>query len=92
MMRFQDAAATTGGDAIGGSNEDEFAATDGHGDSHTGTEMSNIDLLSYVGDMIYELQLMTERTGCATLLGLLALARSEAMVRQQALALRQALR
>jgi hypothetical protein len=45
-------------------------------------QISNADLIRYVGDMVDELHLMCQRTGCATLLGLLALARAEAMLQQ----------
>jgi hypothetical protein len=46
------------------------------------TQISNADLLLYISDMVEELQVMCERTGCSTLLGLLALARSEAVLQQ----------
>jgi hypothetical protein len=45
---------------------------------------SNADLLRYVGDMVEELQVMSSRTGCSTLTGLLALARAEAMLQERA--------
>jgi hypothetical protein len=46
-------------------------------------QISNADLVRYVGDMVDELHLMCQRTGCTTLLGLLALARAEAMLQQR---------
>jgi hypothetical protein len=49
----------------------------------TASQISDADLLRYVGDMVEELQFMCDRTGCTTLTGLLALARAEAMLQQR---------
>jgi hypothetical protein len=49
----------------------------------TTSQISNADLLRYVGDMVEELQFMCDRTGCTTLTGLLALARAEALLQQR---------
>jgi hypothetical protein len=49
----------------------------------TASQISDADLLRYVGDMVEELQFMCDRTGCTTLTGLLALARTEAMLQQR---------
>ncbi len=54
------------------------------------SQISNSDLLRYVGDMVDELHHMCQRTGCTTLLGLLALARTEAALQQLAVASRRA--
>jgi hypothetical protein len=43
-----------------------------------GSQISDVDLLRYVADMLEELQYMCQRTKCSTLLGLLELARAEA--------------
>jgi hypothetical protein len=77
MQRVQDAFA-------------ELANRDSHDESSCGSgggtrsvsQISNADLLRYVGDMVEELQMMSDRTGCTTLTGLLALAHSEAMLQQ----------
>jgi hypothetical protein len=45
-------------------------------------DASNVDLLRYIGDLVEELQALTERTGSRTLAGLLALAHQEALVQQ----------
>lgn len=47
------------------------------------SQISDVDLLRYVGDMVEELQFMCNRTGCTTLTGLLALARTEALQQQR---------
>jgi hypothetical protein len=49
----------------------------------TSAVIHNGDLLRYVGDMVEELECMCARTGCTTLLGLLALARAEALLQQR---------
>jgi hypothetical protein len=59
------------------------------GSDLTGSQMSNSDLLNYVSDLIHELEVMAARTGCTTLLGLLDLARSEAMLQQRTQAQQQ---
>jgi hypothetical protein len=52
-------------------------------EQRSASQISHGDLLRYVGDMVEELQLMCDRTGCATLIGLLALARTEALLQQR---------
>jgi hypothetical protein len=76
-MRVQDAFAEFG-DERTGSNA-----------GRTSSQISRSDLLRYVGDMVEELQVMADRTGCQTLTGLLALARAEAALQQSALGLRR---
>jgi hypothetical protein len=80
MDRAQDTFAMIRG---GGEGGPDLFITDTTADTGTaGTAIQNSDLLRYVGDMLEELQCMCTRTGCTTLLGLLALAHAEALLQQ----------
>jgi hypothetical protein len=52
-------------------------------------DASNVDLLRYIGDLVAELQELTERTGSRTLSGLLAVAHQEALEQQRIQGLRR---
>jgi hypothetical protein len=73
MQRVQDTFAGHGADVVSTGGL-------GHEAGRSPSQISNVDLLRYVSDMVEELQHMSDRTGCTTLVGLLSLARAEAAV------------
>jgi hypothetical protein len=80
MERVRDTGDETGNENTGmnGSARDRNCA-----DAQTLNEqICRADLLRYIGDMAEELQSLCASTGCSTLAGLLALARTEAMLQQ----------